>query len=363
MAGPNLSRRLLLALLAAGAVRPGAALANEVSGFLAAWQAQDGGYRAGVLTAAGKTLHALDLPARAHGMACDAAGRQAVIFARRPGRFAVALDVRTGARQVEIEAAPGRHFYGHGCFSADGRRLYATENDYQGERGVIGVYDAADGFRRIGELSSHGVGPHEIRMSADGKTLIVANGGILTHPEAPRAKLNLPEMAPSVVFLEAGSGRLLQQVAPPPALHRLSLRHLDVSRAGEVVVVAQWEGDPLAQPPLIGLTGLGKALRLVSAPERIQAGLRNYCGSVAFSNDGRRFAVTSPRGGLATLWRNDGGFIGAFDLPDVCAVDATEAGFRLTSGEGDLAEVQGGRLIPLDRSPRRFDNHLLSLPA
>lgn len=361
MAGPQLSRRLLLVLLAAGAFRPKATRAAAHSDFLAAWQAADGRYRAGVLSAAGETLQALDLPARGHGMAWDAGGRLAVIFARRPGRFAVVLDLKKGLRKREIEAARGRHFFGHGCFSADGRRLYATENDYDGERGVIGVYDAADGFRRIGELSSHGIGPHEIRLSADGKTLVVANGGILTHPEAPRTKLNLKEMAPSVVFLESGSGRLLQQVAPPAELHRLSLRHLDIARDGQVVVVAQWEGDPLAQPPLVGLTRLGQGLHLVSAPKAVQAGLRNYCGSVAFSNDGRRFAVTSPRGGLATFWRNDGAFLGAADLPDVCAVDAADTGFRLTSGEGKLAELRDGRLVPLDLSSRRFDNHLMSL--
>ncbi|WP_162906503.1 DUF1513 domain-containing protein [Algihabitans albus] len=328
---------------------------------MAAWQAGKGGYRAGVLTAAGQTLQAVDLPGRGHGMACDSAGRQAVIFARRPGRFALVLDLRTGERRAEISAVRGRHFYGHGCFSVDGQRLYATENDYEGERGVIGVYDAADGFRRIGELPSHGVGPHELRLHPDGGTLVVANGGILTHPDVPRAKLNLTEMAPSLVFLEASSGHLLHRVAPPAALHRLSLRHLDIACDGRVAVVAQWEGDPLERPPLVGFTALGEPLRLVSAPEDGQAGMRNYCGSVAFSDDGSRLAVTAPRGGLVTLWRSDGSFLGAEELPDVCAVGAVPGGFLLASGEGHLAELRGGRLIPVDRSSRRFDNHLMPL--
>src|SRR5690606_30895384 len=110
-------------------------------------------------------------------------------FARRPGTFALVIDVVHGRILYRIASAESRHFYGHGAFSSDGRLLYATENDFAGERGVIGIYDAADGYRRAGEIPSYGIGPHELRLLADGTTLAVANGGILTRPDLPRVKL------------------------------------------------------------------------------------------------------------------------------------------------------------------------------
>jgi hypothetical protein len=54
---------------------------------------------------------------------------------------------------------------------------------------VLGVRDATDGYRQIGELASFGVGPHELVLMPDGATLAVANGGIRTHPGRDRAKL------------------------------------------------------------------------------------------------------------------------------------------------------------------------------
>ena len=362
-----LSRRTLLLLLAAGLVRPASVRAgtdpSALLPFVTTWQTPEGAFQAGLVSQTGGALQVHDLPARGHGMASDPTGSRVAVFARRPGDFAMVFDSVTGRPIAEISAAPGRHFYGHGCFAADGARLYATENDYEGERGVIGVYDATRGFRRIREFSSHGIGPHEICRHPDGRTLIVANGGILTHPAVPRAKLNLAEMAPSVAFVSASDGRLLHAVAPPADLHRLSLRHLDVTPDGSVVVVAQWEGNPLDQPPLVGLTRLGAPLTLVSAPQGAQQHMKNYCGSVAYSTDGRSFAVTSPRGGVATLWRHDGRFLASSDLPDVCAVDAIPGGFLLTSGEGWLARLHQGAVQPIARHPRRFDNHLLRLAS
>ena len=36
---------------------------------------------------------------------------------------------------------------------------------------MIGVYDASDGFRRVGEFPTHGMDPHELLPMPDGRTL------------------------------------------------------------------------------------------------------------------------------------------------------------------------------------------------
>jgi hypothetical protein len=58
-----------------------------------------------------------------------------VAFARRPGRFAVAVPVGAG-QPLWFATGPDRHFFGHGVFSADGRLLYSIENDYNAAKGL-----------------------------------------------------------------------------------------------------------------------------------------------------------------------------------------------------------------------------------
>jgi hypothetical protein len=58
---------------------------------------------------------------------------------------------------------------------------------------VIGVRDASAGYRHIGELPSHGIGPHDLALLSDERTLVVANGGIRTHPDRRREELNLAD--------------------------------------------------------------------------------------------------------------------------------------------------------------------------
>ena len=69
----------------------------------------------------------------------------------------------------------------HGVFSADGRLLYSTENDYDGARGMIGVRDVTGGYKQIGEFPAHGMEPHDIALLSDDRTIVIANGGIRTH--------------------------------------------------------------------------------------------------------------------------------------------------------------------------------------
>ena len=83
-------------------------------------------------------------------------------------------------------------------FSPDGALLYATENDFDNAAGMVGIYDARAVSSAIGEFPTHGVGPHELLLLDDGATLAIANGGIETHPDFGRAKLNIATMKPSL---------------------------------------------------------------------------------------------------------------------------------------------------------------------
>ena len=62
--------------------------------------------------------------------------------------------------------------------------------------------------------------PHEILRFPGSDTLIVANGGIQTHPDTGRAKLNIERMLPNLSYLSP-LGDVLEMVAltQPKKLH------------------------------------------------------------------------------------------------------------------------------------------------
>ena len=310
----------------------------------------------------------LDLPGRGHGGAFRPGHADCVIFARRPGTFAIVAD-RTDGRLLHTLSSPaGRHFYGHGCFCADGRYLYTTENDFDGERGVIGVWEASGGYRRIAELDSFGIGPHDIRLMPDGRTLVVANGGILTHPDTGRHKLNIPDMEPSLVFLDRRDGRRMRAYALPRDIRKLSIRHLAPGycegREGAVFAAMQYEGPAEDHPPLIARVRRDR-LAFMSAPPGIQESMRNYCGSIASDISGRIAAATCPRGNMVTFWSAGGAFHHAVEIRDGCGIAAGRGAgeFLLSGGAGDLVlynaierKVRRRNVVP----NRRWDNHIAS---
>jgi hypothetical protein len=193
-----------------------------------------------------------------------------------------------------------RHFYGHGVFSPDGRLLWATEHDNETRQGLLGVYSATQGYKRIGELKTFGIGPHEVILLADGRTLAVANGGIETHIETNgtgREKLNLDTMMPSLAFIDSATGDLVAQHNQVSDLHKLSIRHIAADARGEVWFGAQWEGDAEETPELVGFAGIDRPLRIIEPETPRGASLAGYIGAVAISGDKRILAASAPRAG------------------------------------------------------------------
>ena len=351
---------------------PGAAPRRRL--YLGARADGRGGYRVSGFRASGAGAFDLGLPDRGHSFAVRPDRRTAVVFARRPGRFALALDLaRGGGAAAEFAAPPNRHFYGHGAFGPDGRFLYASENDFAGERGVIGVYDAANGYRRVGELSSHGVGPHEVALLSDGVTLAIANGGILTRPDLPRVKLNVATMAPSLCYVHRLDGRLLKERRLDPALHQLGIRHLAVSRDDTVAVAMQYEGHRGRLAPLLALDRAGAAadapLVPLSAAPAVWRAMKQYCGSVCFDSEGRVLAVSAPRGDLVTFWdAAAGSYLRSVRVLDGSGVAPGEAPGEFLASSGHrgvtVIDARSGAWTPLDApfvNTPRWDNHLAAV--
>jgi hypothetical protein len=355
---PGPDRRSLLKAIAALGATPLATLARAEAepAFIAARKEAGGAYSVSVIDGEGTVLFSEELDGRAHDVAVAPDRRTAVVFARRPGHFALVLDLTARQRVAAFAPPESRHFYGHGLYSRDGRLLYATENDWAGERGLLGVYDVAAGYQRIGEIDTHGIDPHEALLMRDGRTIAVANGGILTHPDYDRTKLNLATMKPSLAYLDLATGDLIEQVRLPPALHQLSLRHMAEAADGSIWFGGQYEGAATDPVDLVGRHRLGGVPELIAAPPSAYAGMRQYVGSVAVSGDGMRIAATSPVGGRVIVFDAASRKLAATRaIADVCGAAGEGGDFVLSDGQGGL--WRGARRLSADPAIA-WDNHL-----
>lgn len=332
--------------------------------FLTAYATADAepAYGVAALRPDGEVLFASTLPGRAHGVVPHPVRAEAVVFSRRPGRWFVPLSLRDGALSAPVAAPDDRRFTGHGAYGPGGRLLYVAEDDIGNEVGTIGVYDAERGYARVGVLPAHGIGPHEVLALDHGRILAVANGGVITHPDTGRAKLNVDAMDASLTYVDAGTGRLIDAVRLPKTEANLGIRHIAALADGGVAFGCQDERPNGEIQSLVGAhrPGGGPA-RLFAAPEEELLRFDGYIGSVA--SDGRLVAASSPRGGVIGFWdAADGRWLGASALADGCGIAPVGGGFLATSGFGTVVGVgptgeHDGHTV----SGRRWDNHLTPL--
>ncbi|MEL6318284.1 MAG: DUF1513 domain-containing protein, partial [Pseudomonadota bacterium] len=127
---------------------------------------------------------------------------------------------------------------------------------------------------------------------------------------------------------------------------------------GLVGVALQWQGSPLEAPPLLALHLPGaRGLAWLAAAPRDQRRLQGYAGGVAFSEDGRRVAITSLRGGAAHLFDPETGALAdRLHRPDICGVAPAAGGFAFSDGGGGLSLPTAARSHAV-----AWDNHLVAI--
>lgn len=364
--------RRQFSLLMTGALVSPALLARQSPGqplFASAATDNQGQHYLQLVSDQGKELLSHPLLSRAHHVAAHPSETWLAAVARRPGTYIDVLDYRQNTLLHRVESAADRHFYGHAIFSRNGRYLISTENQVSDGSGRIVVRDCQQQFNIVADHPSYGIGPHELALLTDDNTLVVANGGILTHPDKGRDKLNLDSMQPSLAYIDLVSGALLEQVTLPPEMHQLSIRHLDVNATGTVAIALQYQGPKYDDVPLVALHRRGNAIHPLRAPDAINRAMKQYCGSVRFDASGRYVAISSPRGDLITFWdTHTDAFIDQCKTRDGCGLAATEVTgeFLISSGLGrlyryDLAQRQKQRIPLYLNQPLAWDNHMVSV--
>lgn len=345
-------------LVGIGAVSGCAPMRSPI--FLSAASDRGGGHWVAAFDAGGE-LFRTPLPGRGHEIANGSSFSFAA--ARRPGDWAAVLDPRDGHLLHLCHAGPGRHFYGHAVFSGDGSHLLTPENDFRRGVGMIALR-CTKSLSVVAEWPSGGVGPHEIAW-LDQRTVAVANGGIRTHPAQPRRKLNIVEMQPNLALIDVVSGKVVHRASP--ADHQSSIRHMDVTPDGRILLALQHEGSPATDTPLVLVFDGGKDdLRALPAPVAVQRQMRQYTASACVDPAAGRALVTAPRGHLVTFWDLDQGLLGHARIRDAggVALDAGAGQFVVTNGTGRAFRFDTATGQALGKPQRshdlRWDNHLTS---
>ncbi|MFT2092021.1 DUF1513 domain-containing protein [Paraglaciecola sp. 2405UD69-4] len=320
---------------------------------------QSGQTMAAALDSKGQIINTVNLPARGHdSLALPHKPGHALVFARRPGSFAVEVDFSSGTIVKQIQSQADSHFYGHGVFSSDFKYLYTTENLYDKKRGLIVVRDAQT-YQVLERYESGGIGPHELALMPDKQTIVIANGGIETHPNQHRKKLNIETMQPNLAYLDLKTGQILGSYQPPD--HQLSLRHLDVAENGTVYVGAQYQGHKSKLQPLLYSHQGENLLRAFQADQAQWHKMQQYTASVLVKDS--LLCVSCPRGAHLSYWDTQSHrFTYQQKMRDVSGLAKTNKQIYASTGRGQLTALLDDEILTKQQSQHsldiKFDNHM-----
>lgn len=278
------------------------------------------------------------LPSNAHSFAVNPSNKNIIVaLPGLPGTRAAVVDSSSGEKLTIIKSQKGRHFNGHGCFSPDGLFLFSSENIGETAEGVITVRDGRD-FSFIREISGYGIGPHDIRLLPDGITLVVASGGIQTHPDSGKRELNNNRLESALLFIDSRNGKLLMRREIP--VPRLSIRHIDIGLNGEVLVACQYKGKK-QMPKLVGIQSGKGQIEMLEIDDNDLWQMKNYTASARIASSGIA-AVTCPRGDRVTFWDlKDKKFLTSLKIKDASGVEVSVDGkhFIISANVGELYNV------------------------
>ena len=309
----------------------------------------------------GSQVFATQVSERCHDVVGHPFLPMALFVGRRPSTQSYLIDTRDGRLLQTLHTPRQRHFYGHAVFHKDGEWLYATENDTSDPgRGVLGVYGLqGEQLQRTGELSTHGIGPHQLLWLPDGETLAVANGGIRTEADS-RVEMNLDAMDSSLVLLHR-NGNLLSKEQLPERMN--SVRHMAVASDGTLVTGQQYMGEVSDEVPLLAIKRPGQPFQHFPVADAQRQLMSQYTASVAIHSELRLLALTAPRGNRVFIWDLDSAEL-RLDAPlaDCAGVGAVAEGFVVSSGVGRcrLYDCHSAQISsqPLQLPAGLWDNHL-----
>lgn len=241
-----------------------------------------------------------------HGFAFHPVHAARVGLFEKKGSGACVIDLQAERVLRTLQPTAGRRFYGHGAYSRDGAVLMATESGHDDGAGALVARDPETGAV-LGEVPTHGVGPHDCALLPDGTTMVVAHGGSSLHAAGG---------APSVTWVDLPSGRLLDRVTMPSP--RINAGHVAVNARGDLAVVSAPRDGLVPAEGHLGAVTLRPAGRRAVQVQRPASTVRRMRGetlSVLLLEGTRTVLATHPLGDCVTAWGlDDGRLRGTWEL-------------------------------------------------
>lgn len=303
-----------------------------------------------------RTRRLIDLDFFAHGLALNPSLPGHIALFEKKGRGACEIDLISRRVVRTINTVKERLFYGHGTYSTDGSLLYCTESYKSGLDGVIAVRDAKN-LQLLGTFPSYGKEPHECRLTHNGKTLVVTNGGGEKHSEPP-----------NIAYIDIASEQLLNRLMLSNS--KINTGHMALGAEEQLVVVSA-PRPGLAVDDLGGVSmgkidpsrhaagqanrepfvnkGRDGQLKSMQSPFQIIQKMKGEALSVAIQNKLQIAAVTHPDGNMVTFWSiPKQQLLKVIELtrPLGITLNREQSVFLITHGRTNLLEVDSDTLQP-----------------
>jgi hypothetical protein len=365
-------RKFLFGLAAAGVIgavstTPFTLLSGQKQWLVSGCSDKKGNFFVAAFDLTGKLINKIALPARGHEVIpLKSKPGHALVFARRPGNYVLEVDFVRGEVVNNIAVSGGQHFYGHGALIENDSILLTTENDYKNGKGLVVLRDRQT-QQIIEQYDSGGIGPHQLAVmpNSNEQQIVIANGGIQTHPEQSRKKLNVDSMQPNLAYMALGTGQIEGKFELKNK--QLSIRHLDVSAQGKVVAGLQYQGASTDEVPLAISHHGEDQLSLLKADNNTWRKMKQYTASVCINSKRNTVAITCPKADLLTFWQLDSNeFIASHKLKDGAGATLIANNFIFSTGRGRVV-LHKKPLKPYqvnaDFNVLRWDNHMTTISA
>ncbi len=239
-----------------------------------------------------------------HGITVDPLKEDHVAVFEKKGRGACFVDLKNRKVVKRISTSDRQHFYGHGAYSVDGSLLYATEARLDERfKGMLVVRDGRT-FKRLGEFPSYGTAPHDCLLLADGKTMVISNGG---------GPIDTDDM-PCVSYVDVASEKLLDKVELTSP--RFNTGHLAMTAKRDLAVVSaprDGMGRLKEQLGAVSLQPHGQPMRTMTEPAEVVGRMFGEALSVVINTRDGTVVCTHPDGGQLSLWNMySGEFVRAY---------------------------------------------------
>jgi len=371
-------RKFLFGLAAVGAVSalPLTTLwAKQKQWLVSACNDKQGNFFAAAFDLQGQLINKVPLPARGHEVIpLTSKPGHALVFARRPGNYVLEVDFNTGEVVNQVSVAPEQRFYGHGVLTDNDNILLTTENDYQQAKGLIVVRDRHTN-KVLEQYDSGGIGPHQLALMpstnnisnnmSNNRQVVIANGGIQTHPEQARKKLNLTTMQPNLAYMDLNDGKIVDSFSLENK--QLSIRHLAVSNQGKVIAGLQYQGASTDEVPL-AISHHGEAqLQLLQADTNIWRSMKQYTASVCINDAENTVAISCPKASLLTYWQLDTGkYLASHKLKDGAGLALVNNTYIASTGRGHVIAQKNINSAYQEKATftdLRWDNHMTAIAS